>query len=183
VFAALPHRDDARPRDASAAGRHADLLGAAAALTSLAALTNRLDPPLRASESVPTSPASASSLESMRPAMKAASSCTNPMSADPRVCCQVSPMKNRPGASVTPRRWMMPPLSSLTPGTSIQEKSGRYPVAQTIASISCSLPSSKRARRPLALVSRFRKVTPECRRPLGLDPMSTSRFANFRPKR
>jgi hypothetical protein len=78
---------------------------------------------------------------------------------------------------------MMPPLSFLTPGTSIQEKSGRYPVAQTIESISTSLPSSKTARRPLALVSRFRKVTPECRRRLGLDPMSTSRFANFRPKR
>src|SRR5256885_2251150 len=97
------------------------------------------------SGSIRTSPARFSSCEPTRPAMKAASSPTNPMSADPRVCCQVSPMKNKPGASVTPRRWMMPPRSSEMPERSIQEKSGRYPVAQTIASISCSLPSSKTA--------------------------------------
>ena len=121
--------------------------------------------------------------EPTRCAMKAASSFTNPMSADPRVCCHVSPMKNRPAASVTPRWWTMPPSSSLIAGMSIQEKSDRYPVAQTIASMSCSLPSSKTTRRPAALVSRFLKVTPERRSPLGLDPMSTSRFANFRPSR
>ena len=84
----------------------------------------------------------------MRPAMKAASSFTKPMSADPRVCCQGSPMKNTPGASVTPRRWTMPPSLSLIEGTSIHEKSDRYPVAQMIASTPCSLPSSNTARRP-----------------------------------
>ena len=43
---------------------------------------------------------------------------------------------------------------SLIAGTSIHEKSDRYPVAQTIASTSSSVPSSNTARRPAALVSR-----------------------------
>ena len=119
----------------------------------------------------------------MCPAMKAASSFTNPMSADPRVCCHGSPMKNKPGAPVTPRLWTMPPFGSLIAGRSIHEKSDRYPVAQMIASMSRSLPSAKKTRRPAALVSRGFSVTPARRRPFGLDPMSTSRFANFRPSR
>ena len=47
-------------------------------------------------------------------AMNAASSFTQPISAEPRVCCHVSPRKKRPGTSVTPRRWRSRPSASKT---------------------------------------------------------------------
>ena len=85
--------------------------------------------------------------------MNSASSLTQPSSAEPRVCCQERPRKYRPGTSVTPRRWRMRPSSSRT-GRSIQEWSGRYPVAQMTASTSSSLPSAKRTVRPEAPTAR-----------------------------
>ena len=119
----------------------------------------------------------------MRPAMKAASSFTNPMSADPRVCCQVSPMKSSPEASVTPRLWTMVPSVFLIAGISIHEKSDRYPVAQMIASMSCSVPILESD----ALTHGTRQSPPHGNagtpKALSLDPMRTSRFASFRPSR
>ena len=49
-----------------------------------------------------------------RAAMNAASSATNPSSADPRVYCHWRPRKYRPGWSVTPRRWRGRPWPSRT---------------------------------------------------------------------
>ena len=44
------------------------------------------------------------------------------------------PIRYRPGQAVTPPSWTTRPLRSST-GTSSQDRSGRYPVAQTIAPI------------------------------------------------
>ena len=120
----------------------------------------------------------------MRPAMYAASSFTNPMSADPRVCCHGRPRKNRPEASVTPRLWTIGAVRVLD----------RRGCRSTRSRIDTRSPRRSRrrpvrfrrriqARRPTRFVSRFARVTPERRSLLGLDPMSTSRFANFRPSR
>ena len=45
------------------------------------------------------------------------------------------PIRYRPGQAVTPPSWTTRPLRSRT-GTSSQDRSGRYPVAQTIVRIS-----------------------------------------------
>ena len=90
----------------------------------------------------------------------AASSPTQPRSADVRLCCQLIPSRYRPGAEVTPRTCSICPCSFLMPVTSIHEWSTLKPVAQITTSYSPEVPSSKLVPPLIAAVTRGRTVTP-----------------------
>ena len=115
--------------------------------------------------------------------MNSASSLTQPSSAEPRVCCQVSPRKYRPGTSVTPRRWRTRPSESKTgsvdPG--VVGSVARRPDHGVDVELAAVRERRRRARGADDARLELDAVGASSSR--GLEPISVSRSRSRRPSR